>query len=169
MFYSKQYNQYISEGTAFTLGEIQYPANWLNCSSAAEKAEAGLVEVTVVGAPANDQYYWVSTTLDNGVLTYVNTPKELDVVKTTSINQTNATAYSLLAPSDWMVTKSIETQTPVAQDWTAFRASVRDVANNVKAMINESPDVDAVAGAMANIVWPHDPNYVEAKAEEETV
>ena len=155
MFYSKQYNQYVTEGTAFTLGEVQYPSNWLNCSSVEEKLEVGLVEVVVVGAPMDDKYYWVSTTLEDGVLTYVNTPKDLAGLKESSITQLNATAYSLLFTSDWMVIRAAE-GTPIAPEWTTYRAAVRTAANTARDAIDAATDVDSLITA-CNVDWPKDP------------
>lgn len=159
MFYATKQDKYIVEGTAFELDGVQYPAVWLNQSTAEEKAAIGLVEVRVIGAPENPQYYWVSETLEGPSLTYTNTPKDLAQVKETATSQTNTTAYSLLFPSDWMVTKAVETQTPVPEDWNAYRASVREQANVTKAAIIVAESVDEVASIMSSIQWPYDPNY----------
>lgn len=159
MFYNAEFNQYVTEGTAFTLDGIQYPPSWLNQSTAEEKAAIGLVEVQVIGAPANSQYYWVFETLDGATLTYTNTPKDLEQVKETATTQTNSTAYSLLFPSDWMVTKSVETQTPIPEDWNAYRASVRETANVTKAALALSETVNEVEAIMTSIQWPNDPNF----------
>lgn len=158
MFYNAEHNQYVTEGTAFTLGDIAYPANWLNNATADEKAAAGLVEVTVVGAPGDDRYYWVSETLDGPVLTYVNTPKDLDALKTQQIDTVNRSAYSLLFASDWMVVREAEGGTPMADDWKAYRASVRSTANAARAAIESASDVDALI-SVCHVEWPRDPNY----------
>lgn len=160
MFYSQQYNQYIVEGTPFVLGDIQYPANWLNLSSPEEKAEAGLVEVVATNSPADQAYYWVSEELNGAELTYINTPKDLVDVKTNATAQVNNTAYSLLFPTDWMVVKATETSTKVAPSWNTWRQSIRDCAATATSMIEGALDVDTVAGVMSNINWPKDPNQV---------
>lgn len=160
MFYSKQYNQYVTEGTAFILGDVQYPSNFLNLSSAEEKASIGLVEVQVVGSPSNEAYYWVSTTLEDGVMTYVNTPKDLVTVQESAVSNVNNTAYTLLFPSDWMIVKAGETGEPVAQDWKDYRAAVRTTANLARDGITACTTVDELAAFVAGIQWPHDPNYV---------
>ena len=81
MFYSTTDGQYINEGTAFTISDVQYPANWLNLSTPEEKASIGLEEVVATNSPANDQYYWVSTELNGATLTYINTPNDLTSVQ----------------------------------------------------------------------------------------
>lgn len=158
MFYSTTDGQYIQEGTAFTIGDIQYPANWLNLSTPEQKIEIGLEEVIATNSPANDQYYWVSQTLDKASLTYVNTPKDLVGVKDSAFTQINSTAYSLLLPTDWMVVKAYETSTKISSDWNTYRGNVRACADNARTMITQAPDVDAVAGIMGNIVWPKSPS-----------
>ena len=160
MFYNAQYNQYIQEGTQFTLGDVTYPPQWLNQSTPEQKAEIGLVEVVATNSPADATYYWVSETLNGAELTYTNTPKDLDTVKENAISQVNNTAYSLLFPSDWMVVKAVETQGTVPTDWNTYRADVRFTANTTKDALAVATTVDELANIIANMKWPHDPNYV---------
>jgi hypothetical protein len=168
MFYCTTDGQYINEGTPFTIGDTQYPQNWLNLSTPEQKAEIGLEEVIATNSPANDQYYWVSTTLNQATLTYVNTPKDLADVKENSINQVLASAYAILQPSDWMVVKAFETSTKVNADWNTYRANVRACADNARTLITQAPDVDAVAGVMGAIAWPKSPAQVAAELVVET-
>ncbi len=164
MWYSKNDGQYIQDGSQFTIRGVEYPANWLNLSTPEEKAAIGLQEVIATNSPANDQYYWVSSTLDKATLTYVNTPKDLTDVKVNAINQTNSIAYSLLFPTDWMSIKAIETSVPMSAKWKSWRESVRTTASNVVSMIEGAPDVNDVEGIMANIIWPKDPDQVALEA-----
>ena len=83
---------------------------------------------------------------------------QTDQVKAQAIAQTNQTAYSLLFPSDWMVIKFVETQVPVAADWTTYRANVRTVAADTKTAITAATTVDEVAAIMSSIVWPVSPD-----------
>jgi hypothetical protein len=76
MFYHSATSSYIQPNTAFTLGDIQYPSNWLTLATPDDISNAGLTEVTTVGERADDRYFWVSQTLDNGVYTITNTPKD---------------------------------------------------------------------------------------------
>lgn len=157
MFYNATENKYIQEGTNFTLDGVQYPASWLNQSTAEQKAAVGLEEVIATNSPADDRYYWVSSTLDGATLTYTNTPKDLEQVKATAIAQVNASAYSILLSSDWMVVKSIETSTPVDTAWSTWRASIRTSAADAVAAITSATDVDGVAAA-SQVTWANDPN-----------
>jgi hypothetical protein len=168
MFYSTTNGQYINEGQAFTIGGIQYPANWLNLSTPEEKLAIGLEEVIATNQPANDQYYWVSSTLDKATLTYTNTPKDLTTVKSNAFSQINATAYLILQPSDWMVVKATETSTPINPDWNTYRANVRATADQNRTAVTSASDVDAVANIMGSIVWPKSPNEIAAEIAQTT-
>ena len=164
MFYSSTDGQYINEGQAFIIGDVQYPANWLNLSTLEEKLAIGLEEVIATNSPANDQYYWVSSTLDKASLTYTNTPKDLTTVKSNALSQVNNTAYTILQPSDWMVVKATETSTPINPDWNTYRASVRATADQTRTAVTAAQDVDAVATIMSSIAWPKSPSQVAAEA-----
>jgi len=159
MFY-KSPNQYIREGTAFVIDGIQYPANWLNLSTPEDKSAIGLEEVITTNSPANDKFYWVSSSLSGASLTYTNTPKDVDVCKSNEVSTTNATAYSILLPSDWMATKAFETGTTVAAAWSTWRASIRTTAANQIAAINACTTVDDLAN-LPQADWAKDPNYKE--------
>jgi hypothetical protein len=158
MWYSTTDGQYIYAGNQFTIDGVEYPANWLNLSTPEEKTAIGLEEVIATNSPANDQYYWVSQELNEASLTYVNTPKDLDTVKSNSIAQINQTAYSILLPSDWMVVKSVETGTPMSTAWNTWRESIRTTADTSRTAVAEATDVDEVQTIMGNITWSPDPN-----------
>ena len=158
MFYSTTNGQYIQEGTQFTIDGVEYPSNWLNLSTPEEKAEIGLEEVIATNSPASDVYYWVSTELNEASLTYINTPKDLDTVKSNAVSQINQTAYSILLPSDWMVVKSVETNTPMSTDWNTWRQSIRTTADTARTAVATATDVEAVQTIMSSITWSPDPN-----------
>lgn len=166
MFYSTTTNSYIQEGTPFEIDGVQYPANWLNLSTPEEKQALGLEEVVATNQPANQTYYWVSETLSGATLTYTNTPKDLTGVKSNAISQVNATAYSILFPTDWMVVKAFETSTAIAPSWNSWRQSIRNTATTTVNAVEGASDVDAVATIMGSIVWPKDPDQVALEAEQ---
>ena len=158
MFYSTTDGQYINEGQAFTIGDVQYPNNWLNLSTPEEKLAIGLEEVIATNSPASDIYYWVSSTLDKASLTYTNTPKDLTSVKSNALSQVNSTAYTILQPSDWMVVKSVETSTSIPANWNTWRQSIRATADQARTEVAAATDVDKVQTIMGSITWPQDPN-----------
>jgi len=133
--------------TPFIVDEIQYPANWLRLTTLEEKLAIGITEVAE--APVyDDRFYWGP-----------GNPKDLDTLKATWTGNVNQIAYTLLAPSDWMVTRKIETGAEIPADWSAYRAQVRiDCAMN-KDLITQAIDTDALVAAVAGLKWPTDPNF----------
>ena len=154
---------FVAPGTPFEWDGVQYPANWCNLSTPEEKAAIGMVDV-VYGAYPNDQYYWVSQdapVYQNGVveINYTATPKDLTELKASQVSATNAAAYSILLPSDWMVVKAVETSGTVAPDWNTWRQEIRTQAATQVAAIEACTTVDELA-ALPSVEWAHDPNYV---------
>jgi hypothetical protein len=155
--------QLISDGNQFTIGDIQYPSNWVNMSTPEEKQAIGMLDV-VYGTRPDDRYYWVTESapvIVNGVveINYTSTPKDLDALKKNAISQVNAQAYSLLAPTDYMSIKALETGNAMPDSWKIWRESIRTSATNAKTAINASTDVATLISA-STITWAHDPDYV---------
>ena len=154
----------VQAGNAFEWDGNFYPANWCNLSTPEEKAAIGMVDV-VYGQQANDQYYWVSQNepvyneeTNQVDISFTSTPKDLTSIKTSSVQQINSTAYSILLPTDWMVVKAVETSTTVPADWNVWRESIRTTAATATTAIDSAADVDAVATIMQNLVWPLSPD-----------
>ena len=153
----------VPAGTAFEWESIQYPANWCNLSSPEEKAAIGMVDV-VYGQYPNDQYYWVSQDApiivgDQVQINYTATPKDLAQCQTNAVNATNAAAYSILLPTDWMVVKATETGGTVAPAWNTWRQTIRTQASDYVAVISACTTVAQLA-ALPPLQWANDPNYV---------
>jgi hypothetical protein len=159
MFYREQSDQYITEGTSLAIDGTSYPSNWLNMTSPEDKAALGLVEVTDANAPEDDRFYWVSATLEGAVRTYLNTPKDLDMLKTNWAAQIRATAYSMLVPTDYIDSRKANdpAYTP-PEDWIKWRASVRTAVSEAVVAINESTDIKTLQDAV-QVTWPTDPDY----------
>lgn len=166
MFYSSQHKQYVREGVEFTLGDIQYPANWLNLSTAEEKAAIGLVEVKLTNSPADDRFYWVTETLEGTSLTYVNTPKTLDDyvdenvkvvgLKSIWITQIRNTAYNMLQPTDYIDIRNLRDPS-YKPEWITWRDSVRATSTSSVQQITDCKTVDELATIIDGIVWPEEP------------
>jgi len=155
--------QIIQAGTAFEINGEQYPANWLNLSTPAEKAALGIVDVVYATRPS-DTYYWVSENAPvyaDGVVTinFTATPKDLFTLQNNAVTAVQQQAWSLLSPSDWMVVKAFETSTKIADNWNTWRAEIRTQCNAQVAAITACTTVDELA-ALAPVTWAHDPNYV---------
>jgi len=124
---------------------VQYPANWLRLSTAAEKEAVGLVEVTTAAEDVYDQrFYWSASnpkqledsTDENGNVT--------TGLKTQWKAKQNEIAANLLASSDWRVIKAKETGTNIPAAWKTYRASVRTTCNTRQGEIDACTDVDAL-------------------------
>ena len=180
MFYNKQFNKYITEGNAFELGGVQYPAVWLNQATIEQKAAIGLQEVIATNSPADQRFYWVSEQLNEAELTYVNTPKQLDdseepdesgkLVKTTGLkttwsNQVKNMVYTMLQPTDYIDIRNLR-EPNYKLDWMLWREAVRNYSKTTVLAIEACTTVDELANVIANLDWPKDPDYVAPPVEE---
>jgi hypothetical protein len=153
----------VQEGTAFDLDGNQYPANWCNLSTSEEKASIGMVDVVYAQRP-DDKYYWVTENPPvylGGVVevSFTTTPKDLTQLKASATQQINQSAWNILSASDWMVTKSIETETPMNVEWSTWRAAIRTQASTGIASVAACTTVEDLA-ALSSIDWEKDPDQV---------
>jgi len=156
MFYHAPTNAYFREGIPFELDGIQYPSNWLNLSTPEEKAALDLVEVITVGERKDDRYYWVSEQLVGPELIITSTPKDFATVQKMALDSLDQQAYSLLFPSDWMITRKAETGTDLQPEWSIYRDSIRLEVIVVRGQINNATTVDEIAAIKPN--WPLSPD-----------
>ena len=120
----------------------QYPQNWLNLSTAEEKAAIGITEVADP-VRADDRFYW------NGDVT---NPKDIDQVKAMLIAQSKATAGSMLSETDWKIIRATETGVPASAEVLAERAAIRTASNDNETTINACTTVDELA--VLQLVFP---------------
>lgn len=156
MFYRSQSDQYISEGTQFVIDGITYSSTWLNQSTAKEKAALGLVEVKETNTPEDRKYYWVTEKLSGAKKMYVNTPKDLDMVKTTCLEEVKSIAYSTLLPTDYIEIRNLR-DAKYKPDWIVWRDEVRAYLNTITASITKALTVDEVKSIMRGIEVPRNP------------
>jgi hypothetical protein len=161
----------LAQGTAFTVNDIQYPANWLNLTTLAEKLAIGITEVAEV-ARADDRFYWdgnvtnpkaledkeesdengnplyvkVLGTVD-GKLAMVDSTKRLVTkgLKSNFIAQVKTTAGSILAQTDWMVIRKAERDVAIPETVVAYRAEVVAKANELETAIGAVTTVAQLA------------------------
>lgn len=164
--------------TPFDHEGIQYPANWLRLASASDKAAIGITEVADP-ASYDDRFYWgpgnpkmlndreevdqdgnplwvkVPGTI-NGQPAMVDSNKRLvsKGLKSQMIAQVKQTAASLLAATDWKVTRAAEGVKAVDADTLAKRAAIRAASDANEAAIAACTSVDALAALKLN--WPAD-------------
>ena len=140
-----------SRPTAFTYEGYQYPANWIQNATDAEKSALGLVEVTISGVAKNADYY--TNGLGDNVIagngsvskTWSNTAKTLSVVKADKVADAKTQSKNQLDATDWYIVRKAETNTATPDEITAYRTAVRTCYASLKTAINAASDVDAVA------------------------
>ena len=130
---------------AFTVGDINYPANWMRNATLAEKNAIGITEVA---DPAwyDRRFYWG-----------VGKPKDLATLKTSQIAQQKATAGSLLAKTDWMVIRKEETGSVVPTATTTYRTVVRTQCKKREDQITACDTTDKLAALIGENkleAWP---------------
>jgi hypothetical protein len=162
-------DQPLAVDTAFTHNEISYPANWLRLATEAEKSAIGITEVADP-VRADDRFYWngdvnLPKALDDkeevdqdGNPLYVKAydPVTESMVDTTErlvtkglksqfIAQVKQTAGSILAQTDWYVTRQAETAVATPTEVSEYRASVRAKANELEVAIKAVATVEELA------------------------
>ena len=164
---------------AFTLGDIQYPANWLRFSSAEDRSALGITWETE--APrADDRFYW-NGDINNpkamedreevdqeGNPMYVKVLGEVDGepamvdsderlvtkgLKSNWIAQVKATAGTMLAGSDWMVIRKAERDVAIPADVVAKRAAIVAEADRLEVAIAACADVEALIAVVNDQRW----------------
>ena len=142
MFYCTQNQQYINEGNAFEINGVQYPANWLNLTTLAEKEAIGITEVSDP-IRADDRFYWDGD---------INNPKDLSQCKAMLISQVKETAGTILSQTDWTVIRKAERNVDIPADIVAYRAEVVSKATELETSITAVTTVEQLAAL--NLSFP---------------
>ncbi len=119
---------------AFTTEDgTQYPANWLRLSSPAERAALGITENE--DEPWYDQrFYWG-----------VGSPKDHAQLVEQWTSQIKQTAGSLLAQTDWYITRASETGLAAPQSVLDRRSYIRSLSNEKEASLAATQTTDELA------------------------
>ena len=167
-------------GRSFTLGDIMYPANWLQKSTEAERTAVGIVwEDDPVRA--DDRYYWDGDinnpkmlddrlevdengqplweqVLDNSdplnpVMVDSNVQMKALGLKSTMTAQVKHTAGTILAQTDWYVTRKSEKAVDIPVDVETKRDAVRTECDRLEAAINAVTTVEELITVMNSQNW----------------
>jgi hypothetical protein len=155
----------------FTVGDINYPANWLRLSSAQEKKDLGITEVA--DAPIFDsRFYWG----DGTAKTLDDTKETIDGVEYTTLGvksvlkaQEKNIAGSLLAKYDWYVVRKAETSKAIPTTIKTYRTAVRTACTTRETEIDACSDTAALVTLYSSTEkdgvftpnmtqYPNDPN-----------
>ena len=138
----------LSPDVAFTdVKGIQRPANWLRLASPDEREAAGVTEVP--DPPTYDQrFYWGYDS--EGQLI----PKDHAQLVEQWVQQTRATANSLLTPTDWIIIREADNgkvADPAVKTW---RETVRLAAGSKNYEINQTTTTEELAAYITGPDYP---------------
>ena len=164
---------------AFTLGDIQYPSNFLRLATEAEKEALGITwEADPVRA--DDRFYWNGDINnpkamedreevdEDGNPMFVKVLGEVDGepamvdsderlvtkgLKSNWIAQVKVTAGTMLATTDWMVIRKAERDVAIPADVVAKRAAIVAEADRLEAAITACADVEALIAVVNDQRW----------------
>jgi len=139
----------------FTVGDINYPANWLRLSTADEKTALGITEVADA-ATYDNRFYW-----GDGSAKKLTDTNEVDKngdpvldengdqvvtlgVKSVLKAQEKDIAGSLLARYDWYVVRKAEKGTAIPTAITTYRDGVRTACTTRETEIDNCADTAAL-------------------------
>ena len=141
--------------TAFTVGDINYPANWLRLSTAEEKTAIGITEVEDPKV-YDTRFYWTDGTakaiddvnqkdIDGNLLKDENGNQVVDWgVKSILKAQEKHPANRLLSKNDWQVVRKAEKGTAMDSEVSTYRDAVRTAYATRKAEIENCTDLAAL-------------------------
>ena len=161
---------------AFTLGDIQYPANWFRNASAEERAAIGLTEVADPEI-YDSRFYWGPNNPkilndreesdENGNPLYVKVYDPITEVMVDSSErlvtkglksqwtaQVKESANKLLASTDWYVIRKAESNTAIPANVVTFRAAVKTECDRLETAIDAVTDVPGLITVVNTQNWP---------------
>ena len=136
-------NTPISPDVAFTHNGIQYPADWIRLASPEERAAIGITEAPDP-EPYDQRFFWGP-----------GQPKDRDQVATLLIEQAKTAAGSLLAQTDWMITRQQEIGTDVPESISNYRDAVRDVCNLYELQVADATTTEELV-ELGLPQWPNE-------------
>jgi len=147
---------------AVTINGIQYPSSIFSAWTKADLKNIGIYPTQITSTIDNRTHagtggvtYTINT--DHVAIHYNKKSHVLEDVtnedksvtaglKSKLLAEVDTNAYKVLAPSDWMTTRQIETGVTIADNWKTWRASVRTQAKAMKTAINAVTTITDVPG-----------------------
>lgn len=130
----------------------QYPANWLRLATQEERAAIGITE-----AP-NDPYY------DQRFYWGVGNPKDHDQLVENWTAQIKQTAGSMLAHTDWYITRQSETGVAAPQSVLDERSLIRTLSNEKEISLAATASTEELASYVTS---PSFLQWIEQEEQEE--
>ena len=170
-------NKPLTLDRAFTLGDIQYPSNWLRLAKEEDKLALGITW-EAAATRADDRFYWSGditnpkamddveeSDVDGNPMYVQEWDAEAEVMTDTDermvtkglksnwIAQVKDTAGKMLAGTDWMVIRKAERDVAIPDAIVAARAAIVAEANRLEAAINTCENVDALIAVVSAQNW----------------
>jgi hypothetical protein len=167
-------------GRSFTVGDVMYPSNWLQKSTEAEKTAIG---ITWEDDPvrADDRYYWDGdinnpkaledkeevdedgnplyvkvldkTDPDNPVMVDSDERLVTKGLKSTMIAQVKHAAGTMLAQTDWYVTRKVERNVDIPADVSSKRVAIVAESDRLETAIKACTTVMLLIEIMNSQNW----------------
>ena len=128
--------------TGFTVGDVNYPAEWIKNAPQSERDKLNIVVAPV--EPYHDQRFswgWKDDGTENW--------KDLAPLKKLWSDKQTEVANQILSQSDWRVIKAKETGGTIPTNWKTYRAAVRTACNNRQTEINAASTAAALKALIA--------------------
>jgi hypothetical protein len=143
----------LAEGTSFyDANGTQYPPQWLNTSTEAEKLAIGITWVADP-APVDNRFYWdtdLPKALEDKLEEDGSTTKGL---KSQFVAQVKDTAGKLLNATDWYVIRKAERNVEVPSEVALKRTQIITESNRLEVDIQASTTVEALIEVLNAQDW----------------
>jgi hypothetical protein len=139
----------VSTDMAFTLGEVQYPDNWLLFSTAEDRKALGITGPLAEPDWYDQRFYWAP-----------NDPKDHTQLVEEYVAHVRRNASSLLGDTDWMIIREVDDGTQVPADIKAWRQQIRVTASEKIKSITSTQDTAKLASYVTSgtySAWPVNP------------
>ena len=143
-------------GKGWSDGNYKHPYNWASAWSAEDKEHWGVTWQDDPDTSYDDRFYWardvarsltdINVVDEDGDAVIDPTTGEQMVqlgLKSIWVAKTKQTANSLLASSDWYVTRKSEDATAIPSTISTYRTAVRTASGTIETAINGCADLDA--------------------------
>lgn len=140
----------VSTDMAFTLGEVQYPDNWLLLSTEEDREALGITGPLAEPDWYDQRFFWAP-----------GKPKDHSELIREYTTHVRRNASSLLGDTDWMVIREADDGTQVPADIKAWRQRIRQaVSEKIKSMsaTQNTTKLAAYISSDAYNTWPARPN-----------
>ena len=142
-------------GKGWTDGNYKHPYNWASAWSAEDKEHWGVTWQDDPDTSYDSTFYWardvarsltdINEVDDNGDAILDEDGNQVVTLglKSIWVAKTKTTANSLLASTDWYVTRKSESNVAIPSTISTYRTAVRTASGTIETAINGCADLDA--------------------------